>query len=84
MSNDPLASFYALTPERLRDMRERFPLHAPLIDELQELVPYIKRMASESNVRKLSGEERTKLMSAALRMSAIAIELQDNPHPVKQ
>jgi hypothetical protein len=83
MSN-PLDAFYALTPQRLREMREQFPLHALLIDELATLVPYITRMAAESNKRKLTEEERTKLMGVAQRMADIALALHENPHPTKQ
>jgi hypothetical protein len=82
--DDPLASFYALTPERLDELRAAMPLHASLIDELGKLVPFIKHMADESNMRKLSKREREALLVAAVRMSQIAIELHDNPQPTKQ
>jgi hypothetical protein len=81
---NPLESFYALTPERLAQMRETMPAHAPLIDELGELLPFIRCMMEESDTRKLTEDERAKCMRAALRLSAIAILLEENPHPVKQ
>ena len=77
---DPFAAFYRLTPEFLERMREQMPLRAPEIDELKKLVPFISRMADESNKRKLTEAERAELMNAAMRMEQLArLLLQDDP-----
>ena len=81
-NGDPFASFYKLTPEFLARMRRELPMRAPEIDELMVLVPFIRRMADESNTRELTSAERTELMSSAIRMNELA-QLLIN-YPTKQ
>lgn len=80
---DPFESFYKLTPEFLLRMREQHPTRAPEIDELRELVPFVRRMADESNERTLTNDERARLLYAAQRMAVLS-ELLMQPDPTKQ